>query len=160
MMIHCIIMKQASGTNFVREKEKLRYYLDRNGLKITNGREGVFTEVMVSHGHFTAEDLVKDCKRKGIKVSRATIYRSIKEFLEAGIIRKTAFGEKHEHYEHVYDEQLHHHARCVRCYEVIEFLCADDDSKYHAFLKKQGFQILGHEMHFYGICKDCRSCIK
>ena len=146
-------MAKENPQYLLTEKERLKNYLSRAGLEITDGREGVFNEVMAFHGHFTAEDLVKVGKRK---ISRATIYRSIKEFLEAGLIRKTAFGEKHEHYEHVYDEQLHHHARCIRCHAVIEFPCHDDDSKYIQYLRKKGFHVLGHEMHFYGICRNCR----
>ena len=147
-------MPKENSSYLLKEKERLKNYLSRAGLEITSGREGVFNEVMALHGHFTAQDLVKVCKRK---ISRATIYRSIKEFLEAGLIRKTAFGEKHEHYEHVYDEQLHHHARCIRCYRLIEFPCHDDDAKYNRLLKKKRFKVLGHEMHFYGICRNCRT---
>ena len=150
-------MSKENTPPLLTEKEKLKKYLNCAGLEITSGREGVFKEVMSSHGHFTAEDLVKNCRRSRRKISRATVYRCIKEFLEAGVIRKTAFGEKHEHYEHVYDEQLHHHARCIRCYGVIEFPCHDDDAQYNRFLRKKGFQVLGHEMHFYGICQNCRT---
>ena len=74
--------------------------------------------------------------------------------LEAGVIRETAFGDKHRHFEHVYDEKPHHHAQCVRCHSFIEFPDKKEDEIYHPYLKKQGFKILGHEMHFYGICKE------
>ncbi len=138
------------------EREKFKDYLNHTGLKVSHGRETVFDAVMASHGHFTAEDLVKIFQKNKRKVSRATIYRSIRELLEAGVIRKTAFGEKHDHYEHVYDEKLHHHARCIRCYGVIEFPCQQCDSEYLRYLQKRGFQVLGHEMHFYGVCTRCR----
>ena len=76
--------------------------------------------------------------------------------LEAGIIRGTAFGDKHQHYEHLYDEKKHHHAQCVRCHRFIEFPDLDEDKRYHPILEKQGFKMIGHEMHFYGICKKCQ----
>ncbi len=144
------------GRTFFQEKEKLRNYLDRMGLKVSQGRETVFGKVFHSHGHFTAEDLVKSCRKRRIQVSRATIYRSLREFVEARIIRKTAFGEKHEHYEHVYDEKLHHHARCIRCHVLIEFSDLQEEKIYKSALEKSGFLIIGHEMHFYGICQGCR----
>ena len=141
----------------LREKTKLENHLKNSGLKVSLAREKVFNIVMHTHGHFTAEGLVKDCKEKKQKVSRATIYRSLKEFLEAGIIRETAFGEKHQCFEHVYDEKLHHHARCIRCHDLIEFPDLKEDKVYVPYLKNKGFQILGHEMHFYGICNQCQS---
>jgi len=139
------------------ELEKFEKYLNRHGLKLTNGRKIVFNEVMCAHGHFAAEELVKQCKAKRRKVSRATVYRSIFDLLEAGVIRKTAFGEKHQHYEHIYDEEPHHHARCIRCGVMIEFPDLKEDMIYQPILEKKGFRVLGHEMHFYGICRDCRN---
>jgi len=110
---------------------------------------------MEAHGHFAAEELVKQCRQKNRRVSRATIYRGLNELLEAGVVRKTAFGEKHQHFEHIYDEKPHHHARCIRCHSMIEFPDLQEDAIYHPVLEKIGFTVLGHEMHFYGICKHC-----
>lgn len=138
------------------ERRKLGSHLAGQGLKFSRAREAIFWEVMDAHGHFTAEELVKHCTSNKRGVSRATIYRCLKEMLEAGVIRETAFGEKHHHFEHVYDEKLHHHARCIHCYEVIEFPCLQEYKKYLLFLKRQDFHSLGHEVHFYGICKKCR----
>ena len=156
-MIHCLIMNKHLERRVFGEQKKFMSYLNRTGAKVSVGRMVVFRETMASHGHFTAEDLVKACNRNKQKVSRATVYRSIRELLEAGVIRKTAFGEKHEHYEHVYDEKLHHHARCIRCFDVIEFPDLKEDTVYVPFLEKKRFQILGHEMHFYGICWKCQN---
>jgi len=137
------------------EQEKFIRYLFKNGIQLTGGRKIVFEETMDAHGHFSTEELVKQCRHNRRKVSRATVYRCLREMLEAGVIRKTAFGEKHHHFEHIYDEKPHHHARCVRCGEILEFPDLTEDKIYHPLLEKQGFQVLGHEMHFYGICKKC-----
>jgi Fur family transcriptional regulator, ferric uptake regulator len=148
-------MIKLTSSLFSKERQKLEDYLRHNGRKVSQGRDTVFHEVMNTHGHFTAEELVKSIKVNRRKVSRATIYRSLKEFLEAGVIRETAFGEKHQHFEHVYDEKLHHHARCIRCYAVVEFPCLGEDKNYIPILEKNGFHVLGHELHFYGICQRC-----
>lgn len=140
----------------MEEKEKLEKHLKGAGLRVSSGCETVFQTVMHTHGHFTAEELVKICQRSKHKVSRATVYRNLKELLVAGVIRETAFGEKHRYFEHVYDEQLHHHARCIRCHDLIEFPDLKEDKVYVPYLENKGFQILGHEMHFYGVCKQCQ----
>ena len=138
-----------------RERQKLIACLDKNRLAFSNGRKIVFDEVMEAHGHFSSEELLKQCIENNRKVSRATVYRCLRELLEAGVIRETAFGEKHQHFEHVYDEKPHHHAQCLRCHEFIEFPDLKEDEVYKPYLEKQGFKILGHEMHFYGVCKKC-----
>jgi len=138
------------------ERTRFLEYLTRAGLRVSQGRELVFSVVMATHGHFTAEELAKLCSQKKLNVSRATVYRVLGDLLEAGVIRETAFGDKHHHFEHVYDEKPHHHAQCVRCHRFIEFPDRKEDKIYHPYLKKQGFKILGHEMHFYGICRKCQ----
>lgn len=138
------------------ERHKFEQYLMRSGLKVSKGRSAVFAEAMRRHGHFTAEELAKICSGKTPAVSRATVYRTLHELLEAGVVRETAFGDKHRHYEHVYDEKPHHHAQCVRCHAFIEFPDLQEDKIYQPILEKQGFKVLGHEMHFYGICQKCQ----
>jgi Fur family ferric uptake transcriptional regulator len=139
------------------EQHKYEQYLQKEDLRFSRGRQTVFRQVMQAHGHFTAEEIAKICKGLKPAVSRATVYRSLHEILEAGVIRGTAFGDKHQHFEHLYDEKAHHHAQCVRCHQFIEFPDLGEDKRYHPFLEKEHFKIIGHEMHFYGICKTCQS---
>jgi Fur family ferric uptake transcriptional regulator len=139
-----------------KEQEKYEYYLKELNLRFSRGRQIVFKQAIETHGHFTAEEIAKVCIQLKPSVSRATVYRTIHEILEAGVIRGTAFGDKHQHYEHLYDEKKHHHAQCVRCHQFIEFPDLDEDKRYHPILEEQGFKIIGHEMHFYGICKKCQ----
>ena len=154
-MIQCLIMNRQLIEKIQGERIKFEEYLTASGLKLTLGRRGVFDEVMHAHGHFAPEELLKQCKKNKRRVSRATVYRSLTELLEAQVIRKTAFGEKHQHFEHVYDEKPHHHAICIRCHTMIEFPDLKEDNIYYPILEKHGFKVLGHEMHFYGICHAC-----
>ena len=138
------------------ERAKFSRHLARSGRRVSSGRELIYNEVMRAHGHFTAEELTKECLQKKLKVSRPTVFRVLHDLLEAGVIRETAFGDKHRHFEHIYDEKPHHHAHCIRCHCFIEFPDKQEEVGYHPFLEKQGFKILGHEMHFYGVCKKCQ----
>ena len=151
-MIQYLIMSMRIS----QERQKYEIYLNNEGLRFSRGREAVFHQAINTHGHFTAEEIAKSCMQLNPMVSRATVYRTLHEMLEAGIIRGTAFGDKHQHYEHLYDEKKHHHAQCVRCHRFIEFPDLDEDKRYHPILEKQGFKMIGHEMHFYGICKKCQ----
>ena len=139
-----------------KERFKFLHFLAKANLRVSHGRKLIFEQVMRSHGHFTAEELTRKCADKKLKVSRPTVFRVLHDLLEAGIIRETAFGDKHRHFEHVYDEKPHHHAQCIRCHSFIEFPDRKEEAIYHAYLAKQGFKIIGHEMHFYGICRECQ----
>lgn len=149
-------MKKNDSQIVEKERTKFLAYLNKVGLRQSQGRECVFSEVINTHGHFTAEELAKTCMEKKLNVSRATVYRVLQDLLEAGVIRETAFGDKHRHFEHVYDEKPHHHAQCVRCHGFIEFPDKEEEDVYHPYLEMKGFKVLGHEMHFYGICRECQ----
>ena len=148
-------MRSVPQKPFDQERIKFIQYLTQSGLNMSRTREIIFSEAMNAHGHFTAEELAKVCVKKN-RGSRATVYRVLRELLEAGIVRETAFGDKHHHFEHVYDEKPHHHAQCIRCHEFLQFPDFKEDEVYRPYLEKQGFKIIGHEMHFYGICKKCQ----
>ncbi len=139
-----------------QELTKYEDYLKVHDLRLSRGRRIVFNQAIHTHGHFAAEEVAKVCSNSKPAVSRATVYRALHELQEAGVIRATAFGDKHQHFEHLYDEKKHHHAQCVRCHQFIEFPDLGEDERYHPILKKHGFKIIGHEMHFYGLCKDCQ----
>lgn len=131
-------------------------HLTKAGRKMSKSREVIFDEVMRAHKHFSTEWLVKKCLQKNLNVSRPTVYRVLRDLLEARVIRETAFGDKHQHFEPLYEENPHHHALCIRCHNFLEFPDRKEELSYHPSLKKQGFKILGHEMHFYGICRKCQ----
>jgi Fur family ferric uptake transcriptional regulator len=149
-------MKFNESIALTQEKKKFENHLAELGLQLSRARKMVLNEVINIHGHFTAEELAKACYKRS-KISRASVYRTLKELLESGVIRETAFGDKHHHFEHLYDEKPHHHAQCIRCYKFIEFPDMKEDEIYRPHLEKQGFKIIGHEMHFYGICQKCQN---
>lgn len=150
------VKRPSEAKQFENERQKFVTYLKDRGLRLTSGRERVLTAVLETHGHFSCEDLVKQFKDRPGNVSRATIYRTITELMEAQVIRQTAFGKKHNNYEHVYDEKPHHHAYCIRSGKFFELPDLGEEEKYLPILAKMGFEVLGHELHFYGISKECR----
>ena len=138
------------------EREKFLSYLSSEGLRASRGRMLIFDTAFHLHGHFSTELLIKKLNEKKLKLSRSTVYRCIKELLSAKIIRYTAFGQKHQNYEHTYDNKVHHHAYCIKTGEYFELPDLEEEKIYLPILKKMGFELLGHEIHFYGISKKAR----
>ena len=51
----------------------------------------------------------------------------------------------------------HHHLICTQCGKVEEF---DDDlleNLEHDIEQKTGFQVVDHQVKFFGICKECQA---
>jgi len=53
-------------------------------------------------GVFEAEELVETMRKQGFRVSRATVYRTIKLLAEAGIIQQVLFDTDQAHYQLAY----------------------------------------------------------
>ena len=146
------MLTKEQRNKIVIEQKKFVNYLYKNNLRLTKARIEVFNLITKMDNHFGAEDLLKIKKDS---VSRATLYRTLNELVKSLVIRKTAFGEKHQHFEFVFDKKPHHHAFCISCKENIDFPDFGEEKMYKKILKEKGFETLGHEMHFYGFCKEC-----
>jgi Fur family ferric uptake transcriptional regulator len=107
----------------VSPAEKYREFLATKGLRMTRERSIIVDEVFSSHEHFDAEQLIQRLARRsdGRRVSRSTIYRSLKHLEDAGLIRKVARQEDRDLYEHDYGYPHHDHLICNRCGNLIEF---------------------------------------
>jgi Fur family transcriptional regulator, ferric uptake regulator len=141
---------------YEKEKKKLEDFLRRKKLRLTGERTVLLEEILKTHGHFSAEEVIKKASSENLTISRASVYRNLNMLTQAGIIRETAYGEKHKHYEHIYDEELHHHARCIVCHNVIELPCHRCEKNLENVLEAHGFQVISHELTFYGLCAECR----
>ena len=50
----------------------------------------------------------------------------------------------------------HHHLICLKCKKVIEFEEDLLDELEENIAEKSDFQIINHEVKFFGYCSDCR----
>lgn len=107
--------------------------------------------------HLSAEDVYGMVKQNHPEIGLATVYRTLDLFAELDILQKMDFGDGRARYE-FYESEVHHHHHliCTKCGAVAEF--EDDllDSLESAIEKKSGFQIVDHQLKFYGYCSKCR----
>ncbi len=137
--------------------EKYREFLATKGLRMTRERSIIVEEVFDSHEHFDAEQLISRLARRndGRRVSRSTIYRTLGQMVDAGLIRRVARQDEREVYEHDYGYPQHDHFICKRCGDLIEFHSADIAQILEQISKEYGFRMEGHRMEVDGICAEC-----
>ena len=141
--------------------EDLRGKLSERGYKMTPQRKEIL-QIFVEHSdyhHMSAEDVYKILREKDSEIGLATVYRALDLLSELGILVKVEFGDGCSRYElNTADPKLHHHHHliCLKCKKVIEFEEDLLDDLEEDIAKKSGFQILNHEVKFFGYCNDCR----
>lgn len=79
-----------------------RRRLKAEGQKYTPERARVLDAVIRMDGPFEAEALVEDLRHSGYRVSKATVYRTIKLMQDAGIVQRVLGGDDVPRFQLVY----------------------------------------------------------
>ena len=142
---------------FEIEQRRFRDYVREQGLRMTAERLALFDEVFAQHGHLDAGELLEGLRKRGSKISRATVYRNL-ELLEAcGLVRKHQMGGRQRLYEHVHGGQNHDHLVCRECGRVVEFVSVGIAALQKEICRAHGFADTGHSLQILSRCVECQS---
>lgn len=130
-------------------------FLERKGLKLTKERRAILAEMLSFHGHFDPEEILIRLRKRGSRVSKASIYRTIHLLVENGLIEKVIKNDKHAHYEYTYGHTHHDHMICTRCGKIIEFYSPALEVLQEELCKKERFKGITHTLEIKGCCKRC-----
>ncbi len=139
----------------LQPRERFEEFLQSRGKRITQQRREIVDEVFKRHDHFDAEDLIRHVAGGGRRVSRPTVYRTLNELVEAGLLRSMSLGGRTV-YEHDYGYPQHDHLHCEKCNKLIEFHSDEVAQIGDALERQYQFRVTGHRLIFDGICADCR----
>jgi len=131
-------------------------YLSGKNLKLTSQRKLILHAFLEHGGHVSSEELYDIVKTDTPGIGQATVYRTLKLLVEAGIANEVSFGDGVSRYEHGDEEEHHDHLVCTICSRQVEFHDPAIEELQVKQARKQGFSLQSHRMVLYGICKDCR----
>ena len=137
--------------------ERFVEFLKGRGKRMTQQRKLIVEEVYSHHDHFDADELMEHLQEliSQRKVSRPTVYRTLSELVEAGLLRKMSLGGRSV-FEHDYGYPRHDHLHCQVCNRLIEFQSSDLERIRDQVAKQHEFQVVGHRLFVTGICSECR----
>ncbi|MBM2834170.1 MAG: fur 1 [Candidatus Brocadiaceae bacterium] len=137
------------------KEDVFKEYLISRKLKFTAERHAILDRVFENHKHFEADELLVDLRLNDMKISKATIYRTLALLVKSGLLREVIFGERHAHYEHVYGHEHHDHLVCNNCGKIIEFTEHRIEKLQDEVCKKNKFKVDSHRLQIQGLCEDC-----
>ena len=127
--------------------------LENGGHRATAPRKAIAKLLEKMYEGITTETLSEEPP----SVSRAMEYRTIKFFLNAGVVCKVSKmdGERVNILTRV--GHRHYHSVCVQCGAVGEFKTATIDRSLRAFASDLPGQIVDHRIRLYVTCDYCRA---
>lgn len=135
-------------------------FLSKNNQRYTQQRRDIVTEIYKVRTHFEVEDFIDQLRRENISFSRATVYRTIKQLLEASLIQKITTKDGRVFYERGGEHQQHDHLICNRCGKLFEIRDSAIDDILTMYAQKLGFASQYRSLHVYGVCKSCQKTSK
>ena len=125
-----------------------------NGMALTPQRRAILSAVLDLDDHPTADRVHAALGRRRVRVSRATVFRTLESFARLGVITKAC----HPGIAVRYDSRtgLHHHLVCLSCDRVIDFYDARLDALPVPDTRPLGFVVSDFRVQLRGICKGCR----
>ncbi len=129
--------------------DRITRILEANGLSLTEHRRAVL-EYLSKQGPSTIPGLANVFGASG--PHKVTLYRTVESLQRAGLVKAVRFpAEDSERYE--LGEAIaahHHHVVCKNC-GASKAVQAEPTTP-----RVRGFKVLGHQLEFYGLCRDCQ----
>ena len=148
-------MSFAKDTEKQRVREILTNYLELNQYRKTPERYAILDAVYDMDGHFAIEELSEVLDTRNFHVSRATLYNTMRLFIELRLVIRHRFIGR-TMYEACFNNEEHIHQVCTVCGSVTEIVSesihsAIEETKLHRFRRD------GYTLYIYGICSTCQA---
>ncbi len=125
-----------------------RFLLSRD-LKYTPERAAVLDEIIAIDRLFEVEELHDGLRRRGLEISRATVYRTIRLLQDAGILSAALFDNKPSHYQLVFGRVSRQSIVCVRTGQSVELDSPELAALRDRICRELGWDAIGHRFQIY-----------
>lgn len=130
-------------------------FLAPRGLRLTGARRAIVEAIFERSGHFEIEELIQALRARGIRGSRATVYRTVPLLTEAGLLQQAVVTGETRSYERALGREHHDHLVCTRCGKIVEFHDVAFDALEQKVAEQYGFRLEGHHHQLVGSCMAC-----
>jgi Fur family ferric uptake transcriptional regulator len=136
----------------VRIVEKLRAH----DFRITDGRIQLLELLYAAHKPLSIQH-IREQWQGAVVPNQTTLYRTLADFAETGIVRRVDFNSGTAHFEYTPDHPHHHHLICNDCGTIEDIDNCPTAALQKNLLKtsKHFKNIYSHTLEFFGQCTRC-----
>lgn len=133
-------------------------YLTDHDSRYTSQKKEITTEIFNMSDHFEVEEFIETLRHQKKTFSRATVYRTIKQLLDAGLLQKISTKEGKVYYEGTSSQTQHAHVICNECGKILEIKDQRITNLLQECCHELGMTIEYQSLHIYGKCSDPLKC--
>jgi Fur family transcriptional regulator, peroxide stress response regulator len=124
----------------------------QHGLAATHQRQRIYQALSARPGHYSPEEIYDRVKEELPSISLATVYKNLKTFVEAGMLREVS---PHHGWRIDGNSHPHHHLMCTRCRSITDIGVERIDPVKVRGRLPSGFQVEKFSVEIQGVCKAC-----
>lgn len=128
-------------------------YLQDQQLRSTRQRDLIVTSFGRSDDHVSVDDLLTVVKGQDQAIGYATVYRTLKLLVEAGLAAERNFGDGLTRFE-MRSAQHHDHMICEQCGHIVEFHDEQIERRQEQVVREHGFELSRHRHELFVRCLD------
>lgn len=126
---------------------------EKRGVRMTEPRRAIARLLSATEDHPGVDELHDRLNGNGGRgISKATIYRTLTVFEEAGIVARRDFGDGRARFEPTgAGEDHHHHMVDIQTGEVVEFYDQELEDLKRQIALDLGFELVDHRLELFGV---------
>jgi len=122
-------------------------------MRMTDQRRVIARILSTATDHPSVEDVYSRAHEVDDRISLSTVYRTVRLFVDAGIVESHDFGDGKARLETVADEH-HDHLIDLKTGRVIEFSNEEIEKLQERVARELGFKLVDHRLELYGVPLD------
>jgi Fur family ferric uptake transcriptional regulator len=133
--------------------------LEEAGYRLTAPRRAFAGLIASRQGHFTADELLEESKRRRLGLGRATIFRSLEVLADLGVVERLVLPSG-SHAFVACEPAHHHHVICSSCGRSKGVSDLGLEQVAAAVERRTGYRVDAHRLELFGLCPDCRPHVR
>ncbi|MFW5652563.1 MAG: Fur family transcriptional regulator [Planctomycetota bacterium] len=131
-----------------------RRHLRKEGQKFTPERAQVLDAIIQMNRVFEPDELRQTMRDRGLKVSKATIYRTLRLLQEARLIEQVAISPKQVHYRVAYGEPPQDQMVCIGTGQILHFAAPELVALRKRVAEEHGWSAVGHRFQIFAVSPE------
>jgi Fur family ferric uptake transcriptional regulator len=132
--------------------------LGHAGYRLTTPRRALAELIAGRRGHFTADELLVESRRRRLGLTRATVFRSLDVLADLELVERLDLPSG----EHAFvacqpSQQHHHHLVCSSCGRSTEVADNGFEAVAASIARSTGYRVDLHRLELFGLCPACRA---